>query len=97
MAATGFLMVKGEISWTLACTRGEKERTLTKLTITGACHGGYSNKVSQYQAKYYEKKMVSIKIYPISELSLSFWEPDEKKGFSSELILHKNDFITKTS
>ena len=22
----------------LACTRGEKERTLTKLTITGACH-----------------------------------------------------------
>ena len=33
-----FFMVKGEISRTLACTRGEKERTLTKLTITGACH-----------------------------------------------------------
>ena len=59
-------------------TRGEKERKMTKLTITGACPGGYLNKVSQYQAKYYEKKMVS-------ELSLSFWEP-EKKVFSSELI-----------
>ena len=41
--------------------------------------------------------MVSIEIFPISELSLSFWEPDGKKVFSSELILYKNDFITKTS
>lgn len=73
-------MVKGEISRTLARTSGEKERKLTKLTITDACHVGYLNKVSQYQAKYYEKKMVSIKIYPISELSLSFWEPDEKES-----------------
>lgn len=52
VAAAGFFMVKGEISRTLARIRGEKERKLTKLTITGACHGGYLNKVSQYQAKY---------------------------------------------
>lgn len=90
-------MVKGEISRTLARTSGEKERKLTKLTITDACHVGYLNKVSQYQANYYEKKWSVLKYILYQNYPYPFGSLMKKKVFSSELILHKNDFITKTS